>query len=156
MNLRVNAGQTGRVPAGGIRSPVELLIDARGSRMASCALLIPSEGPDSPIDACSRGVPVSAHYSLYFCHYRSLERVWRNLHHHEFAPGATVEVNGAVAGTTPYKIDYPGGYFHKTHSVFGARLEHSITLRITKDGYLKEEVTVTSGPLRLDCREWPQ
>ena len=61
-------------------------------------------------------------------------------------PGATVEVNGVIAGTTPYKIDYPGGYFHKTHSVFGARLEHSITLRITKDGYLKEELTVTSGP----------
>jgi hypothetical protein len=61
-------------------------------------------------------------------------------------PGATVEVNGTVAGTTPYKIDYPGGYFHKTHSVFGSRLQHSITLRITKDGYLKEEMTVTSGP----------
>jgi len=61
-------------------------------------------------------------------------------------PGATVEVNGAVAGNTPYKIDYPGGYFHKTHSVFGARLEHSITVRISKDGYLKQEMTVTSGP----------
>jgi hypothetical protein len=61
-------------------------------------------------------------------------------------PGATVEVNGDVAGTTPYKIDYPGGYFHKTHSVFGARLEHSITLRITKDGYIKKELTVTTGP----------
>jgi hypothetical protein len=61
-------------------------------------------------------------------------------------PGATVEISGMVAGTTPYKTDFPGGYFHKTHTVFGARLDHSITLRISKDGYLSQQLTLTEGP----------
>jgi PEGA domain len=60
--------------------------------------------------------------------------------------GATVEVNGSVAGTTPFQIDYPGGYFHKTHTVFGTKLEHSLTLRISKEGYLSQQVTLTEGP----------
>jgi hypothetical protein len=60
--------------------------------------------------------------------------------------GATVEIGGMVAGTTPYETDYPGGYFHKTHTVFGARLEHSMVLRVSKDGYLTQEVTLTMGP----------
>jgi PEGA domain-containing protein len=51
-----------------------------------------------------------------------------------------------AAGTTPYKTDYPGGYFHKTHTVFGSRLEHSMTLRISMDGYLPQQVTLTQGP----------
>jgi PEGA domain len=38
--------------------------------------------------------------------------------------GAAVEIDGAVVGTTPFQVDYPGGYFHKTHTVFSARLEH--------------------------------
>ena len=38
-------------------------------------------------------------------------------------PGATVEIDGKVVGTTPYTSKkLPGGYFHKTRSVFGARL----------------------------------
>jgi hypothetical protein len=61
-------------------------------------------------------------------------------------PGATVEISGLVAGTTPYETDFPGGYFHKTHTVFGARLDHSITLRISKDGYLSQQLTLTEGP----------
>jgi hypothetical protein len=60
--------------------------------------------------------------------------------------GATVEIDGLAAGTTPYQIHYPGGYFHKTHTVFGARLEHSMTLRISKDGYLAQKITLTDGP----------
>jgi hypothetical protein len=60
--------------------------------------------------------------------------------------GATVEIGGMVAGTTPYETDYPGGYFHKTHTVFGARLEHSLVVRVSKDGYLTQEVTLTMGP----------
>jgi serine protease Do len=62
-------------------------------------------------------------------------------------PGATVEIDGAIVGTTPYRIDYPGGYFHKPHVVFAARLEHSMTARISKDGYTVQEVKLTEGPM---------
>ncbi|MGA3295468.1 MAG: trypsin-like peptidase domain-containing protein [Candidatus Acidiferrales bacterium] len=61
-------------------------------------------------------------------------------------PGATVEIDGVVVGTTPYHVKYPGGYFHKTHTVFGQRLEHSMTIRIYKDGYTSHELKVTDGP----------
>jgi PEGA domain len=60
--------------------------------------------------------------------------------------GATVEIGGLVSGTTPYKTNFPGGYFHKTHTVFGSRLNHSIVLRISKDGYFTQQVTLTEGP----------
>jgi hypothetical protein len=61
-------------------------------------------------------------------------------------PGASVDINGVPAGTTPCRIDYPGGYFHKTHLVFSARLDHSITLRISKDGYSTQQIPLTEGP----------
>src|SRR5579862_7312307 len=61
-------------------------------------------------------------------------------------PGATVEIDGLVAGKTPLTLKYPGGYFHKTHTVFGQRLEHSITVRIYKDGYTSQELKITDGP----------
>jgi len=61
-------------------------------------------------------------------------------------PGATVEIDGAVVGTTPYRIDYPGGYFHKPHVVFAARLEHSMTARISMKGYTPQQVTLAEGP----------
>jgi hypothetical protein len=60
--------------------------------------------------------------------------------------GASVEIDGHAAGTTPYKIEYPGGYFHKTHTVFGSRLDHSMTVRVSKSGYLTEQITLTQGP----------
>lgn len=61
-------------------------------------------------------------------------------------PGATVEISGLIAGTTPYNTKFPGGYFHKTHTVFGSRLDHSMILRISKDGYLSQQLTLTEGP----------
>lgn len=61
-------------------------------------------------------------------------------------PGATVEIDGAIVGTTPYRIDYPGGYFHKPHVVFAARLGHSMTARITLKGYAPQQVTLAQGP----------
>lgn len=61
-------------------------------------------------------------------------------------PGATVEIDGLVAGTTPYETEFPGGYFHKTHTAFGERLEHSMVVRISKDGYLSQQITLTNGP----------
>ena len=60
--------------------------------------------------------------------------------------GAAVEIDGAVVGTTPFRVDYPGGYFHKTHVVFSARLEHRMVLRVSKDGYVLRETTLTDGP----------
>jgi hypothetical protein len=60
--------------------------------------------------------------------------------------GAAVEIDGAVVGTTPFRVDYPGGYFHKTHVVFSARLEHRMVLRVSKDGYVLREITLTDGP----------
>ena len=61
-------------------------------------------------------------------------------------PGATVEIDGIAAGETPYRVEYPGGYFHKTHTVFSTRLEHAIILRVSKEGYLPQQMTITSGP----------
>ena len=61
-------------------------------------------------------------------------------------PGATVEIDGVVVGKTPYKINYPGGYFHKTHTVFSEKLEHAMTVRVYKDGYTTDEISLTEGP----------
>ncbi len=60
--------------------------------------------------------------------------------------GANVEIDGLAAGTTPYKTEFPGGYFHKTHTVFGTRLDHSMVVRISMQGYLAQQVTLTEGP----------
>jgi serine protease Do len=62
--------------------------------------------------------------------------------------GATVEIDGAVVGETPYRANYPGGYFHKTHTVFGAMLDHPIVARIYMNGYTVEEITLTKGPFQ--------
>jgi S1-C subfamily serine protease len=61
-------------------------------------------------------------------------------------PGATVEIDGVVVGTTPYHAKFPGGYFHKTHTVFGERLEHAMVARIYKEGYTAKETHLTEGP----------
>ena len=60
--------------------------------------------------------------------------------------GANVEIDGVLMGKTPYKIDYPGGYFHKPHTVFAARLGHPLVVRIYKEGYATQETTITDGP----------
>lgn len=62
--------------------------------------------------------------------------------------GATVEIDGAVVGKTPYRTDFPGGYFHKTHTVFGTRLEHAMILRVSMDGYGAEQINMTEGPFQ--------
>jgi PEGA domain len=65
-------------------------------------------------------------------------------------PGAALDIDGMPAGSTPYKIDYPGGYFHKPHTVFAARLDHSMTVKISLDGYATEQVTLTQGPFEWE------
>lgn len=61
--------------------------------------------------------------------------------------GATVELDGVAVGTTPFEKDFPGGYFHKTHTSFGSRLEHPLVARISLAGYATKELTLTEGPM---------
>jgi hypothetical protein len=63
-------------------------------------------------------------------------------------PGATIEIDGAAIGVTPYTIDYPSSYFHKPHTVFSSRLEHAVILKIHKEGYTSQQITLTDGPLQ--------
>src|SRR5580704_11278968 len=63
-------------------------------------------------------------------------------------PGATVELDGIVVGTTPYEMKVPGGYYHRVHSVFSDRLEHPMTVRIYKDGFAPQEFVLTQGPYK--------
>ena len=61
-------------------------------------------------------------------------------------PGATVEIDGVKVGTTPFVKDYPGGYFHRTKTVFGSRLEHPLVARIKLDGFAPKVVQLCDGP----------
>ncbi|HKN76991.1 MAG TPA: trypsin-like peptidase domain-containing protein [Candidatus Acidoferrum sp.] len=61
--------------------------------------------------------------------------------------GATVEIDGVLAGTTPFEKDYPGGYFHKTLTSMGSRLEHPMVARISLTGYATKEIQMTDGPM---------
>jgi serine protease Do len=61
--------------------------------------------------------------------------------------GATVELDGVAAGTTPFEKDFPGGYFHKTRTSMGARLEHPVVARISLAGYATREIKLTEGPM---------
>jgi serine protease Do len=60
--------------------------------------------------------------------------------------GATVELNGVAVGATPFEKDFPGGYFHKTKTSMGARLEHAMVARVSLAGYATKEITLTEGP----------
>jgi serine protease Do len=62
-------------------------------------------------------------------------------------PGATVELDGVVAGTTPFEKDFPGGYFRKTRTSIGSRLEHPVVARISLTGYASKEIKLTEGPM---------
>jgi serine protease Do len=61
--------------------------------------------------------------------------------------GATVEIDGVTSGTTPFEKDYPGGFFHKTRTSLGSRLEHSMVARISLPGYATRELKLTEGPM---------
>jgi len=61
--------------------------------------------------------------------------------------GATVEIDGVAVGTTPFQKDFPGGYFHKTKTVFGVRLGHPMIVRINLQGYATKEILLTEGPM---------
>ncbi len=61
--------------------------------------------------------------------------------------GATVELNGVAAGITPFEKEFPGGYFHKTHTSLGTRLEHPMIARLSLAGYATKEIALTEGPM---------
>ena len=61
-------------------------------------------------------------------------------------PGATLEIDGVKVGTTPFVKDYPGGYFHRTKTAIGTRLEHPLVARIKLDGFAPKEVQLCDGP----------
>src|SRR5258706_1626336 len=61
--------------------------------------------------------------------------------------GASVESDGISVGTTPYQEDVPGGYFHKTRTALGRRLQHPMVARISLLGYATKEVQMTEGPM---------
>jgi S1-C subfamily serine protease len=60
--------------------------------------------------------------------------------------GATVEIDGVKVGKTPFTKDYPGGYFHRTKTAVGSRLEHPLTARVTLDGFAPKVVALCDGP----------
>jgi len=62
-------------------------------------------------------------------------------------PGATVELDGVPVGTTPLEKDFPGGYFHRTHTAIGHRLEHPMVARLSLPGFVTHEVALTEGPM---------
>lgn len=62
-------------------------------------------------------------------------------------PGATVAIDGIVAGKTPLEKEYPGGYFRRTKTAVGTRLEHPLTARISLNGYTTKEIPLTDGPM---------
>src|SRR5271168_455910 len=62
-------------------------------------------------------------------------------------PGAAVSIDGVAAGVTPFDKDYPGGYFHKTLTSMGSRLEHAMVARISLTGYATKEIPMTDGPM---------
>ena len=62
-------------------------------------------------------------------------------------PGATVEINGVKVGTTPYEKEYPGGYFHRTKTAFGSRLEHRLVARVTLPHFAVKQMELCDGPI---------
>jgi S1-C subfamily serine protease len=62
-------------------------------------------------------------------------------------PGAIVSIDGVAEGVTPFDKDFPGGYFHRTHTSLGSRLEHSMVARVSLSGYATKELTMTEGPM---------
>jgi len=62
-------------------------------------------------------------------------------------PGASVELDGIPVGITPLEKSFPGGYFHRTHTALGQRLEHPMVARVSLPGFATREVALTEGPM---------
>src|SRR5258708_9202360 len=64
-------------------------------------------------------------------------------------PGASVEIDGVMVGTTPYKAEVPVGYFHKTRTALARRLQHSMIATISLPCYTHKHIPMTECPLDL-------
>jgi S1-C subfamily serine protease len=62
-------------------------------------------------------------------------------------PGAALQINGVLVGTTPHEQSIPGGYLHKTKTSLGSRLEHPMVARLTLEGFAAKEIQLTEGPM---------
>ena len=62
-------------------------------------------------------------------------------------PGATVELDGVPVGITPFEKDFPAGYFHRTRTVLGQCLEHSMVARVSLAEYATHEIALIEGPM---------
>jgi serine protease Do len=67
-------------------------------------------------------------------------------------PGATVEIDGAKVGTTPFVKDYPDTYFHRSFWALKSRLEHPLVARITLEGFAPKELVLCDGPMQWKDR----
>src|SRR5882762_8629765 len=61
--------------------------------------------------------------------------------------GATVELDGVAVGATPFEKEFPGGYFHKTRTSMGSRLEHPVVARISLSGYATRGLKLPEDPM---------
>jgi len=57
-------------------------------------------------------------------------------------PGATVEFDGQIVGTTPFEKDFPSGYFQRPMTALQRRLEHPIHLRLTLPGCVTQNLSL--------------
>lgn len=60
--------------------------------------------------------------------------------------GATVKIDGVKLGTTPLEKEYPGGYFHRTKTLVGTRLDHEVVAEVSLKDYVTQEIVLTGGP----------
>jgi hypothetical protein len=51
-------------------------------------------------------------------------------------------------GHNAFEKTFPGGYFHRTHSVIGQRMEHPMIARVSLPGYATHEIALTQGPMQ--------
>ncbi|MGB7849118.1 MAG: trypsin-like peptidase domain-containing protein [Candidatus Acidiferrum sp.] len=62
-------------------------------------------------------------------------------------PGASIELDGVPVSTTPFEKSFPGGYFHRTHTALGQRLEHPMIARVSLASFITHEIVLTEGPM---------
>ena len=60
--------------------------------------------------------------------------------------GAQVELNGNITCTTPCTINVPSGYFGTKHFAGSSHVDEPIVIRLSKDGFVPKNVTLTTGP----------
>lgn len=63
-------------------------------------------------------------------------------------PGAQVELNGAVACTTPCSVSLPSEVVGEKHTAFSKHATEPVSVRFLKDGCAPKMVTLTTGPVQ--------